>query len=1446
MSIIAETIVRIRADAAGVVAQAEVEGSRAGRAFSSAFNRSSRGSFGNVEKELGGATRGAAAGSGAFSGLGRSLAFASGAFLGTASAVKVVKDSLSAAADQQKQLERTDALFKQVAAHVKEFAQGAATSLGLSDDEALKFANDLGQMLVPLGIAPAKAASMSVELTKLTANLAAMRNEDPTVVLAKIEAGLRGRGASLKAYGIDVSTATLKEEALRLGLVKQTADTAKVALARQTLAIKTADLTKANKDYASNTTQVASATQGVEKAQAALTKAVAGAVPALTQQEKSQAAVNIILQQGGRYMGEFGKHSDDLANKEKVLHAEIKNLEEGIGKALIPTVDHVVGSMADWLKSGKNQETVQRDVTSAVKTTTSVLSTAWDVIKTGVSVIRPVVDAVGGFKDALELLLAIKIGFWVTGTLLPAMQRAQAAWAGTGAAAAGAAATTTAATATMSGDMAILARSSSTLSTVRTQVASVGAAAEASGTKLATLRGGLSRLGSIGKIAVPISIITTVLDSKQSPWSAGVQGGIMGLLFGGPEAAVAAAAASIALNVVVNYVKGSGSIDNPADKVPFSRSGPAKVPIVQAQGNTRDVYYIRNVANEMWVSGESRLTIYNALVAAGYNPGVVAQAVVDATRDDGNTSARKKVLAQNRKAAAAAATQAGDAAGAALNPVPGGGSIIETPGVGTHNQSDWQSGNAIDVTVKTGSPILSPVNGVVVKVDPFVNQHGSGTKVIYGAALTINGDGNLWFITHLAKVTVAQGAQVKKGQQIGIAGNIGHVHIAVESGSPMQIPGLTAGDKGGANTLWEGQGSGTATPVPTPTTSSLVVGVKAKKAPTASLPAELRDDLSTAQRAVTTARPKGGSALERAVLAEIDTDNAVLADIAKLVASGKLTKAKADTAIRSIKADRARMQAELETLHKQAGKAYAKAEVSQGLVNQVVAGLGIPDIKDRGRAVEEVGQAYEGLTNAALKRILAVRAKAKAQLATEIKKGQTAETAATDIIASLLGIDPNTKFTETDKWGRQVTMTVGQVTVDAQKALRDLKTAIASGNKAAIAAAINEWKAAGPEISQAVQAAQAAQLTAFETSFSRLQSRIDTAFQRETSAVIASMQAALNQQIAAITAEAAKLTPAEKALKAAQDSYAEWQRRISFGGTQQSASDAKSRLASLLGVGVGGVLDGQVVTQADIQAASDQLVAAQNQIQDDLYQKQIAGLQKSADASRKAADAALQAQITALQAAEAVREQDYQDQRDAQQTALDDQLADWQKHLEDGSAKWSDFTAWLQGLGASGNFGPNPVVAMTDAGQAQGSAFATAYIAELAAAYAAQQALLNGQDPTTAVKNNYGSTGGTGHGIGNLGFALGGEIPGTFRGGDDRFALVSPGETIIDRRLTNALKQAFLGGGGAGAAGGDRMLEVLVALLKEAKEHTDLLGQPVHIPVPVPESPNRAAFKAMR
>lgn len=135
-----------------------------------------------------------------------------------------------------------------------------------------------------------------------------------------------------------------------------------------------------------------------------------------------------------------------------------------------------------------------------------------------------------------------------------------------------------------------------------------------------------------------------------------------------------------------------------------------------------------------------------------------------------------------------------------VTPVSNGDNqVIGTPGQGTHSASDWESGNAWDISGSPGSPVLSITNGVVTKLTKDRGYSQQSVKKIYGDQLIIHSDkGPDVFYTHISS-TLGVGQRVQAGQEIGTIitsnGIPPHVHIGLSNGSLQDFANVSGGSQ---------------------------------------------------------------------------------------------------------------------------------------------------------------------------------------------------------------------------------------------------------------------------------------------------------------------------------------------------------------------------------------------------------------------------------------------------------------------------------------------------------------------------------------------------------------------------------------------------------------------------------------------------------------------------
>lgn len=171
-------------------------------------------------------------------------------------------------------------------ATVQQRAKTAADSVGLSARQYVEAATTFGILGKSAGLAGGDLAGFSTEMTDLAGDLASFRGTSPEQAIEAIGAALRGESEPIRAYGVLLDDATLRNRALAMGLIATTKD-------------------------------------------------------ALTPQQKALAAQAEILAQTSDAQGDFARTADSTANTQKRLAAESENAQAKLGEKLAPAMTKV-------------------------------------------------------------------------------------------------------------------------------------------------------------------------------------------------------------------------------------------------------------------------------------------------------------------------------------------------------------------------------------------------------------------------------------------------------------------------------------------------------------------------------------------------------------------------------------------------------------------------------------------------------------------------------------------------------------------------------------------------------------------------------------------------------------------------------------------------------------------------------------------------------------------------------------------------------------------------------------------------------------------------------------------------------------------------------------------------------------------------------------------------
>jgi len=274
------------------------------------------------------------------------LAFAAVAAAAGAMAIKIGVDAVKAASDLSETISKVNVLFGDTAKDIEKFADGAAASLGQTKQQALDAAATFATFGRAAGLSGKDLSGFSTGFVQLASDLASFNNTSPEQAINAIGSALRGEAEPLRAYGVLLDDASLRQAALELGIVSTTKN-------------------------------------------------------ALTPQQKVLAAQALIYQQTAAAQGDFERTSDGLANRTRILTAQLENAKVTIGQALLPVVLQLATLFSDKVIPIVQQ--VADAFGSKADGMGGTLSTLANSIK---SFVQPIFE---GFKSAFDKIKATVI-----------------------------------------------------------------------------------------------------------------------------------------------------------------------------------------------------------------------------------------------------------------------------------------------------------------------------------------------------------------------------------------------------------------------------------------------------------------------------------------------------------------------------------------------------------------------------------------------------------------------------------------------------------------------------------------------------------------------------------------------------------------------------------------------------------------------------------------------------------------------------------------------------------------------------------------------------------------------------------------------------------------------------------------------------------------------------
>lgn len=271
----------------------------------------------------------------------------------TQKGVETLKNSIGLARDYNEIISKSNTIFGDQASAIETWASSASTSFGQSKAEALDAASSFGNMFTQLGMGGQTAADMSVKMTELASDFASFHNADITDVVNAQQAAFRGEYDALQKFVPTINAASVAQEAM--------AQTGKTSTAE------------------------------------------------LTAGEKAAAAYSLMIKGAGDATGDFDRTSGSLANQQRIMGAQWKDIQAQIGQALIPALTavavaintQVIPAVKDFAEKAKIYW--EQNIKPAIEN----MQAAWEKLS---PVILPILEMIADDIKNIGTILAATVG----------------------------------------------------------------------------------------------------------------------------------------------------------------------------------------------------------------------------------------------------------------------------------------------------------------------------------------------------------------------------------------------------------------------------------------------------------------------------------------------------------------------------------------------------------------------------------------------------------------------------------------------------------------------------------------------------------------------------------------------------------------------------------------------------------------------------------------------------------------------------------------------------------------------------------------------------------------------------------------------------------------------------------------------------------------------------
>lgn len=271
--------------------------------------------------------------------------------------------AVNAASDYEENLNKLQVAFGDYAEEVQAFTDNAQIDYGLSMKDASESASAFGALAKGIGLSEESAANMSVELTKLSADLGSYFNTDIETAAGALEGIFTGNATALKKFGVVMTDVNLKEFAQELGITA--------------------------KQYAK-----------------------------LGSEDKTMLRFQYVMAQTADAQGDFARTNDGVANATKSMNAAISDLATVIGEQIVPMIVPLIQKVTEIISKLSQLDETTLNTIVKVGMVAAALGPVLVILGTVISTVGKLTSALGFLFSPMGMIVVaigalVAAGVWL-------------------------------------------------------------------------------------------------------------------------------------------------------------------------------------------------------------------------------------------------------------------------------------------------------------------------------------------------------------------------------------------------------------------------------------------------------------------------------------------------------------------------------------------------------------------------------------------------------------------------------------------------------------------------------------------------------------------------------------------------------------------------------------------------------------------------------------------------------------------------------------------------------------------------------------------------------------------------------------------------------------------------------------------------------------------------